>query len=391
MVVQDHCRVQPPEGASYEARCWLLLCEGEFRVEDPEAQRVAAAAAIPVLGARDFRFTDAQFTTYWGQMRGQEITVLSNTKRPYRRSESSEIGPNGEIIPILGPAPVWTFVPNRHLRLTSESMAELQVIQPGQKIYGPINLCCGGKLPGTQEYLTIEASPEFGEPHLLALSLALGFPLVKSLQQQGHEVDIFPTTISPGIKPRPLFDEAVGGRRNDAKYAEGVSEIYRAALDFARSQPDCGVNFRLALDAFLTARSMNVGYVLSLTGPYHLLEWLDRVGVMNAEAFAKISGLPKDVAIKVVELRNRLFHHADKNVPDEGERDFGPKDLTEKVDEVALPLARRGYLLPNDDVELRSLVVKTFVASLTGRLLLEMIGAKVTPAKYMPSPHLLSF
>lgn len=351
-------------------RCWLDWSAGQFVVETSVTQR---ATSEPQLDASNFSFRNLVFTSQTGELTADELPISFATRIPSLGGMSVEDCLIGRHLEFLQLSPRWFFVCNAPVALQSNEDAREILLRPGgKKSLRWTELICGALVQGTDFGICVRNHKTFEEANIQALSLAVGCPLNEFVRQEGQALRIqLNHTDLPGDQ-RPLFEHSQNGFSKIEKWWEGVAEVYRAALTFQQEQKDGGKQFRLAIQAFLEARSYPAGFALKVLAAMQFLEWLDERRTIEFGQLAKHLKIPRDVAEVIKDLRNAFSHNHNQGT------------LVQAADSAGEKLEEIGVWQATTDESVRHEKLLNFVMSLVGKLLLERIGASVEPVNFIP-------
>ncbi len=350
-------------------RCWLDTEREEFAIEDSAQLGIKA-------GEDRITFHNLVFSTQTGEVRAQQLPVSFARFRPLLGGWDARDSFIARTFDFVNPAPVWRFVCNEAITFSATSTVEEVFLRPGKRLVHHVDLVCGSRLIGGEHGLCIRNSPDFNDANLAALEIALGCPLRECARQSGQRLTLFLTNWHESGEFRPLFNEAINGVLNHEKRAEGISEVYRAVLCYQQAQPDNGRAFRLAVESFMESRSRPLGYTIRMLAVMQLLEWLDGSGTMKAHVLAEKFHLKGSVANALMILRNEVSHNH--------HNPFKKTDLLTSVMKASDVYERAGIDLLDLGTGNREAGLLNFHFSLAGRLLLELVGANVEPARFVP-------
>lgn len=364
------CDIYVDEAFIERRRCWLDWSEGEFVVETSVTQRPTSE---PQLDSSNLSFRNLVFLSQNGELTADKLQVSFAKYIPSlggRHVEDCLVGRHLDLVQL---SPRWRFVCNTPISLQSSEVSREILFRPGgKKSLHWIDLACGASVQRTDFGICVRNHNTFEEENIQALSLAVGCPLSEFLRQEGNAFRINLNHADQPGDARPLFDHSQNGFSKIEKWWEGVAEVYRAALEFQKKESDGGKQFRLAVQAFLEARSYPAGYTLKILAAMQFLEWLDGRRTIEYGQLARTLGISREVARAVADLRNGFSHN------------HTHKTLIEVADEAYKKLLKAGVFPKEKSTDEQHQYLLNFVLSLVGKLLLERIGADVKPVNYIP-------
>lgn len=347
------------------ARCWIDIERGEFAVEVP-------CGRTELLKAEDDRlhFKACKFLSQMGELTAEVIQISFSRSQPHAEGWSTDDTILGRMFDFRRQAAVRRFVCNRPVELHSLHEVHEILFRPTKSLFLEIQLEDGVWLNGTDYGLCIRTDHEFGEAEQAALSLALGCPLKKIMQQSGRSVRLLLNRAKTRANPRPFFDQTKESDCRDIEATNaGIIEIYQSAVRYQKAQKDDGQSFRFAIEAFIEARAKHTGYALTLLAAFHMLEHLDGTKTIDHKKLAEKFHLPEGVAQALTILRNEVSHnHVDLSTAVER--------AVHRLNDQHIKWPLGG--LPDDTS------VFNFVVSLVGKMLLQTIDADVTPVRFIP-------
>ena len=350
------------------SRCWVDWSTEEFAVQIGAFDQLKG---VPIPSSENLSFRNLVFPSQTGELTAEALHFAFVKFEPSSGGWSVDDTHLGRSFDQISLAPTWRFICNEPICFQSEHSVNEVLLRPGNDLRRSFPLACGGKLISTEYGVCVKDCPEFGSANIQALSLAFGYPLREFARHDGNTFSIVLNHAEPPGKFTPFFEATNNGYVDHDKQSAGVAEVYRAALSFQQSLSDGGESFRMAVAAFSEARSYPVGYTLKMLAAMHLLEWLDDRGTMEFNQFAKKFGVSRPIAKAVTCLRNEFSHNRN--------------DLSQAADHACDLLEDAGVELQgttgSDD---RHIELLSFVLSLTGKLLVERLGADVVPVRYLP-------
>jgi len=348
-------------------RCWLDWSAEEFAVEIGTLDQCTGTAEP---SNESLSFRKLVFPSQVGDLTADTIPFAFVKYAPSSGSSSVEDTLIGRSLDQVQLTATWRFVCNTPIQLYSEQKANEVLLRPGIPTWRPVQLACGGTLIGTKYGVSVHECPDFGPPNVTALGLALGCPVQEFARQEGNDICLVLNHWHQSGKPVPFFDASNNGHSDLEQKWDSIAEVYRAALDFQNNQADSGSSFRLAVVAFAEARSLPVGYTLKMLAAMHFLEWLDGETRMDWRVLVREFNLSEPVARAIMILRNEISHnHVDTQVA---------------VDRACVKFRAAGIDLAGYGPGGESVGLYNYLYSLTGKLLLERIGADVSPVRHLP-------
>lgn len=352
------------------SRCWLDVEESKFFVED-------SAEGMSKAKGENFAFRNIKFRSQIGELLVDEILPSYASSVPSFGGFDNRSSLPALMFEFVFVAPVWRFVCNDPIQLKCEITDNEVYFRPG-KYFEEITLCCGATLSGSEFGIRVTYHSVFSDEHQTALELAVGAPLREFSRAFDGVISInlnnWPEVNNSSF--RDFSDVSNGNWVDRKKQKDAVSEIYRASLEFQRSHDDGGKGFRFAVGAFLESRSFRLGYTLKMLSVMHMLEWLDGETTINAKALEIKFSIPSRAAKAIMILRNEVSHN--HHSVDKG------TDLSTCVSKAAKDIASAGMDLQGMGFGSLDVGLLNYLYSLVGKLLLERLGAKVTPANFLP-------
>jgi len=346
-------------------RCWLNF-EGEsFDAEFPmDLARRADEDTNTIL-----TFHNAEFRSALGLLTASEIPISYAHYRGLWAARRNSDALIDFLLDRAKPDPVWRFVCNQPLVLSSPVSDHLTLLQPGNSLARPTVLHDGLRLVGNKHGITVLGTGELCNAQHLALELAIGCPMKVFARLIENQLTIVLQHSQVSGKHRQLFFCATDtGHLDYERQPTDIAEVYRAALTFQQSQPDGGQAFRFAVQAFLEVRSRDLSFPLKALGLFQCLEWLDGRPTMHHHGLARL-GLRDPLARALAQLRHDFSH----NNPER-------PDLLESVETCCAAFEGSGVdLLAFGAGTNRHYGLLSFIQSFVGFLLLRKIEADVVP------------
>lgn len=365
------CDVSADGHAIERVRCWLNIRQGTFDVEMPVelAGDCHERSILP-------RIENARFATSAGPLTAKKVVVAFAQHMGLRPAWSSNDLELDFLLDNAKQKPQWRFICNEPVKFHAPISGNCIEFFPG--IDSPIAplLSCGSQMYSTKAKTWINNSKDFSDKNIFALSLSVGGKLSFKYHHLMDEFCVFLQRQETISRPRPLFYcVSDSGHVDYQARAEGIAEVYRAALEYQISQSDGGKAFRLAVQAFIDANSRDLSFLLGALASFHCIEFFIPGATFNKQSVQHL-GLNLKISEALCNLRNDIVHNNLK--PD---LHSSIMQCCDKFEKCGVDLVKFG------DGARREYGLLSFLRSLAGCLILQKICANVVPVNFATDRH----